>query len=133
VRGVLTFYAVFALIAAVAWIGFGRDAEKAVVDLGEGFTAIVLIISLPLLLVGLIAVPVHRWLVRKVGRPHFCTGSRSSEGLTYRCWRSQRDSHFRVTSLLDKVISASSAWNAVCPYGSKEFHTVSKRKCGHAE
>ena len=66
VRGVLAFYVVFALIAAVAWIGFGRDAEKAVVDLGEGFTAIVLIISLPLLLVGLIAVPVHRWLVRKL-------------------------------------------------------------------
>ena len=65
VRGILVLLLVFGLVAAVAWLGFGRNAEKEAVDLGEGIIAIVLIISLPLLLFGLIAVPFHRWVRRK--------------------------------------------------------------------
>jgi NADH:ubiquinone oxidoreductase subunit 2 (subunit N) len=65
VRGVLILLLVFGLIAAVVWLGFGRDAEKQVVDLGEGLTAIALIFFVPVLLFGLIAVPFHRWLMKK--------------------------------------------------------------------
>ena len=65
VRGVLVFYLVFGLAAAVAWLGFGRNAEKQVVDVAEGLTTIVLIFFVPLLLFGLIAVHLHRWIGRK--------------------------------------------------------------------
>ena len=75
-RGVLAFLLVFGLIAAVAWLGFGRDAEKRVVDLGEGLAAILLIVFVPVLLFGLIVVPFHRWLMKKTmgatyDRDHF--------------------------------------------------------------
>jgi hypothetical protein len=65
VRGVLALYLVFGLTALVAWLGFGRDAEKEVVDVFEGLTTIMLIFFVPLLLFGLIAVPLHRWIGRK--------------------------------------------------------------------
>jgi len=65
VRGILAFYLVFVLIAGVAWLGFGRNAEKQVVDLGEGLTEIALTVFVPLFLFGLLAVPFHRWLGRK--------------------------------------------------------------------
>jgi hypothetical protein len=53
-------------MVAIAWFGFGRDAEQQVIDFGEGVAAIVLIFFVPLLLVGLIAVPFHRWLSNKL-------------------------------------------------------------------
>ena len=68
VRGVLAFYLVFGLAAAVAWLGFGRNAEKQVVDVAESLTAVVLVFLGPLFLFGLIAVPLHRWIGRKFVR-----------------------------------------------------------------
>lgn len=65
VRGVVALSLVFGLTAAVAWLGFGRSAEKQVVDVAEGLSTIVLIFLVPLFLFGLIVVPVHRWIGRK--------------------------------------------------------------------
>ena len=63
---VLAFYLVFGLIAALAWFEFGRSAEQQVVELGWDLTTMAGIILAPVLLVGLIAVPVHRWISRKL-------------------------------------------------------------------
>ena len=60
VRGVLALYLVFGLAAAIAWLGFGRNAES--------LTDVVLIFLGPLFLFGLIAVPFHRWIERKFVR-----------------------------------------------------------------
>ena len=49
----------------VAWLGFGRNAEKGVVDVAAGLTTVVLIFFVPLLPFGLIAVRLHRWIGRK--------------------------------------------------------------------
>ena len=68
VRGVLTFYLVFGLAAAIAWLGFGRNAEQQVVYVAESLTDVVLIFLGPLFLFGLIAVPFHRWIERKFAR-----------------------------------------------------------------
>ena len=65
VRGVVALYLVFGLTAAVAWLGFGPSAEKQVVDVVEGLSTIAFIFLVPLLLFGLIAVPLHRWIGRK--------------------------------------------------------------------
>ena len=48
VRGVLTFYLVFGLAAAIAWLGFGRNAEQQVVYVAVSFTDVVLIFLGPL-------------------------------------------------------------------------------------
>jgi formate hydrogenlyase subunit 3/multisubunit Na+/H+ antiporter MnhD subunit len=67
---VLAFYLAVGLIAAVTLFEFGRNAEEQVADVAAGLTEIVGIILVPVLLVGIIAVPFHRWLMRKiVGRP----------------------------------------------------------------
>jgi DMSO/TMAO reductase YedYZ heme-binding membrane subunit len=65
VRGILVLLLFFAVMVAVAWLGFGRDAEREVIDVGEGLTEIALIIFVPVLLFGLIVVPFHRWLMKK--------------------------------------------------------------------
>ena len=51
---VLAVYLVVGLIAAVAWIEFGRDAEDRVVALAGDVSTIVGIVLVPLLLIGLI-------------------------------------------------------------------------------
>ena len=66
VLSVLGLYLVFGLMVALAWVGLGRQAKDQVVDLAEGVTEIVSIFLVPLLLVGLIAVPFHRWVTRRV-------------------------------------------------------------------
>ena len=43
VRGVLALYLVFGLAAAIAWLGFGRNAEQQVVYAAESLTDVVLI------------------------------------------------------------------------------------------
>jgi hypothetical protein len=63
---VLAFYLIFGLIAALVWFEFGRSAEEQVVDLAGDLTTMVGIIVVPVLLIGLIAVPVHRWISRKL-------------------------------------------------------------------
>ena len=63
---VLAVYLVVRLIAAVAWIEFGRDAEDRVVALAEDVSTIVGIVLVPLLLIGLILVPLYRWIARKL-------------------------------------------------------------------
>ena len=63
---VLAVYLVVGLIAAVAWIEFGRDAEDRVVALAEDVSTIVGIVLVPLLLIGLILVPLYRWIARKL-------------------------------------------------------------------
>jgi len=63
---VLAVYLVVGLIAAVAWFEFGRAAEDQVVNLAEDLTTVVGIILGPVLLVGLIAVPLYRWITRKL-------------------------------------------------------------------
>jgi hypothetical protein len=63
---VLAFYLAFALIAVVAWLAFGRNAEHQVVDLAESLTEIAAIVLVPVLLFGLIAVPLYRWLTHKL-------------------------------------------------------------------
>ena len=68
VRGVLALYLVFGLAAAIAWLGFGRNAEQQVVYVAVSFTDVVLIFLGPLFLFGLIAVPFHRWIERKFVR-----------------------------------------------------------------
>lgn len=65
VRGGLAFFLVFGLVMAAVWVGFGRDAEKQVEDLGEGLISLVAIVLVPLLLIGLIVFPFHRWARRK--------------------------------------------------------------------
>jgi hypothetical protein len=60
---VLAFYLVFVLIAALAWLGFGRNAEEQVIDLAGDVTTIVGIVLVPVLVIGLIAVPLYRWSV----------------------------------------------------------------------
>ena len=60
VRGVLALYLVFGLTAAVVWLGFGRSAEKQVVDVAERLSTIALIFLVPLFLFALIVVPLHR-------------------------------------------------------------------------
>ena len=67
VRGILALFLVFCLTVAVAWLGFGRNAEEQVLEVGEDLTTIVLIFLVPVLVVGLIAVPLHRWIGRKLG------------------------------------------------------------------
>jgi hypothetical protein len=67
VRGILAFYLVVGLTAVVAWLGFGRNAEEQVVIVAEDLTAIALIFLVPLLVIGLIGVPLHRWIGRKFG------------------------------------------------------------------
>ena len=67
---VLAFYLVFGLIAALAWFEFGRNAEDQVVDLAGDLTTMVGIVVVPVLLIGLIAVPVYRLDFTQVGRPH---------------------------------------------------------------
>jgi hypothetical protein len=68
VRGVLALYLGFGLAAAIAWLGFGRNAEQQVVYVAESLTDVVLIFLGPLFLFGLIAVPFHRWIERKFVR-----------------------------------------------------------------
>ena len=68
VRGVLALYLVFGLAAAIARLGFGRNAEQQVVYAAERLTDVVLIFLGPLFLFGLIAVPFHRWIERKFVR-----------------------------------------------------------------
>ena len=63
---VLALYLVFGLIAALAWFEFGRNAEDQVVDLAGDLTTMVGIILVPILLIGLIAVPFYRWIARKL-------------------------------------------------------------------
>jgi hypothetical protein len=63
---VLAAYLVLALIAALAWFGFGRNAEQQVVDLTEDLTTTVGIVLGPILLMGLIIVPFYRWIARKL-------------------------------------------------------------------
>jgi hypothetical protein len=63
---VLAVYLAVGLIAAVTWFEFGRSAEEQVVDLATGLTELVGIILVPILLVGLIAVPFYRWIIRKI-------------------------------------------------------------------
>jgi hypothetical protein len=63
---VLAFYLVFGLIAAGAWLGFGRNAEAQVVEAALSLSEIVGIVLVPLLLIGLVAVPLHRWLSHQV-------------------------------------------------------------------
>ena len=63
---VLALYLVFWLIAAVAWFEFGQNAEDQVVDLAGDLTTMVGIIVVPILVVGLIAVPFYRWIARKL-------------------------------------------------------------------
>jgi hypothetical protein len=62
---VVVLYLAVALIAAVAWFAFGRKAEDQVVDLALGLTEITGIVLVPVLLIGLIAVPLYCWLTRK--------------------------------------------------------------------
>ena len=62
----LTVSLAFVLIAALAWFGFGRNAEEQVVDLAEDLATMVGIILVPVLLIGLIAVPFYRWIARKL-------------------------------------------------------------------
>jgi hypothetical protein len=68
VRGVLALYLVFGLAAAIAWLGFGRNAERQVIYVAESLTDVVLIFLGPLFLFGFIAVPFHRWIERKFVR-----------------------------------------------------------------
>ena len=68
VRGFLALYLVFGLAAAIAWLGFGRNAEQQVLYAAESLTDVVLIFLGPLFLFGLIAVPFHRWIERKFVR-----------------------------------------------------------------
>ncbi len=63
---VVALYIVFGLIAALVWFEFGRDAEEQVVDLGMDLTTMIGIILVPVLLVGLIVVPLYRWIARKL-------------------------------------------------------------------
>ena len=63
---VLALYLVFWLIAALVWFEFGRSAEDQVVGLAGDLTTMVGIILVPVLLVGLIAVPFYRWIARKL-------------------------------------------------------------------
>ena len=67
VRTILASFLVFGLTAAVAWLGFGRNAEEQFVLVAEDLSAIVLIFLLPVLVIGLIGVPLHRWIGRKLG------------------------------------------------------------------
>jgi hypothetical protein len=67
VRGILAFFLVSGFTAAVVWLGFGRNAEEQVLYVAEDLTAIVLIFLVPLLVIGLIGVPLHRWIGRKLG------------------------------------------------------------------
>jgi hypothetical protein len=62
----LIFYLVVGLIAIVGWFGFGRNAEQQVVEIAGGLTEIVGIVLVPVLLIGLIAVPLHRRITRKL-------------------------------------------------------------------
>jgi hypothetical protein len=66
VRGVFALLLAFGLVAAIAWLGFGRDAEQQVVEFGEGVAAVALLFLVPLILVGLIAVPFHWWFRKKL-------------------------------------------------------------------
>jgi hypothetical protein len=61
----LAVYLAVGLIAAVTWFEFGRKAEEQVVGVAADLTEVVGIILVPILLVGLIAVPFYRWLMRK--------------------------------------------------------------------
>ncbi len=63
---VVGLYLVFWLIAALAWFVFGRNAEDQVVGLAGDLTTMVGIVLVPILLVGLIAVPFYRWIARKL-------------------------------------------------------------------
>ena len=63
---VLALYLAFWLIAVLVWFEFGRDAEDQVVDLGLDLTTKIGIILGPVLLVGLIGVPLYRWITRKL-------------------------------------------------------------------
>jgi hypothetical protein len=57
---ILFFYLVVGLIATVAWFGFGRNTEQQVIEIAGALTEIVGIVLVPVLLIGLIAVPLHR-------------------------------------------------------------------------
>jgi hypothetical protein len=63
---VLAVYLVFRLIAALVWFEFDRNAEGQVVDLAGDLTTMVGIVLVPVLLVGLIAVPFYRWIASKL-------------------------------------------------------------------
>ena len=63
---VLAVYLAFVLIAALAWLGFGRNAEDQVVGFGEDVTTVVGIVAIPIILIGLIFVPFYRWIARKL-------------------------------------------------------------------
>ena len=65
-RGIFFLLLVFGLIAAAVWIVFGRDAERQIVDVGEVVITMILIVAAPLLLFGLLAVPFHRWLMKRL-------------------------------------------------------------------
>ena len=63
---VVALYLVLWLIAVLAWFEFGRSAEDQVVDVAGDLTTMVGIVLVPILLVGLIAVPFYRWIARKL-------------------------------------------------------------------
>jgi NADH:ubiquinone oxidoreductase subunit 4 (subunit M) len=63
---VVALYLVFWLIAALVWFEFGRKAEDQVVDLAGDLTTMVGIVLVPILVVGLIAVPFYRWIASKL-------------------------------------------------------------------
>src|SRR5262249_43774525 len=63
---VLAVYLAFGLMAVLVWFEFGRNAEDQVVELGWDLTTMVGIVAFPILLVGLIVVPVYRWIARKL-------------------------------------------------------------------
>jgi hypothetical protein len=54
------------LIAAIVWLVFGRKAEDDVVDLAVSLTEITAIVLVSVLLFGLMAVPLYRWLTSKL-------------------------------------------------------------------
>ncbi len=66
IRGLLVCFLLFGLIAAIAGLAFGRSAEQQVVDFSEGLAEIAGVVLVPMLLFGLIAVPFHRWLMKKL-------------------------------------------------------------------
>jgi hypothetical protein len=67
-RGVLLLFVLFLLAAAVAWLGFGRNAELEVVDTTEALLEVLGIILLPVLIVGLVAWPLHGRFMNKINK-----------------------------------------------------------------
>jgi NADH:ubiquinone oxidoreductase subunit 5 (subunit L)/multisubunit Na+/H+ antiporter MnhA subunit len=66
VRGVLLLILIFGGIAAFAWLFFGRNSEVEVLGFGEDLIEIVAIVLVPVLLIGLIVLPLYRWSTNKL-------------------------------------------------------------------